>query len=400
MKREIFLSLLVLLLLSGCTPTNDSDSDVKSDSDTSSYERDNDDDSDDDDDDDDHDDDTTNISPTQTITTHNQGIDCLSCHAYPARDADGEDFYSGVTIFTQLDATQPQEYAYGYTIRVTLSNGQTFDYETKEKRGTGNAYSEDARLLSYDFTAHVLDPSGTIVNSSMINSHTPSRLACNTCHTASGNNGAPGRVASQSIVSPVSNSDTTDVNVTTDSLTFVDDVLPILTNNCQVCHNSNVTTYSSLISFGGINMTYPDSSLLLQKASGSVSHVAGTILTTTSSEYMMLREWIVQGLIEGTTQGDTAPPIETNTPTTSTPTFATNVLPILTTNCQVCHGSDVTNHTNVMRFGAIDTVNPTSSLLLQKASGSVPHTAGTIFSSASIQYTTIRDWISAGAQNN
>lgn len=395
MKRELFLSVLVLFLLSGCTPTNDVDSDDKSDNDTSSYERDDDHEDDEDDDDHDYEDDdydSTVISQTHTITTHNQGRDCLACHAYPARDADGEDFYSGVTIFTKLDATQPQEYAYGYTIRIALSNGQTFDYETKEKRGTGNAYSEDSRLLSYHFTAHVVDPSGSIVNSSMIHSHTPSRLACNTCHTASGNNGAPGRVASQPVVSPVI--------APIDALTFVDDVLPILTNNCQVCHGSNVTTYSSLIGFGGINSTHPDSSLVLQKASGSVSHVGGTILSTTSSEYMTIREWIVEGLIEGATQADTTPPIETTTPTTSTPTFATDVLPILTSNCQVCHGVDVSNHTNVMRFGAIDTVNPASSLLLQKASGSVSHTAGTIFSSASTQYTTIRDWIGAGAQNN
>ena len=66
-------------------------------------------------------------------------------------------------------------------------------------RGTGN--SRASSFPSGKFTAQVIDPNGNTVNSSADMSHDGSRRACNSCHSSSGNNGAPGRITSKRLSS-------------------------------------------------------------------------------------------------------------------------------------------------------------------------------------------------------
>ena len=120
---------------------------------------------------------------------HNQGLNCLSCHS------SGEHtFNSGVTIYKSINgADNDSNDVYdSYNVKLLLDNGQVITYS--KGNGLGNKlYSGDQGAIN-NFTAQVVDSSGTIVNSSNTNSHNVGRLACNSCHTIAGLNGAPGRV--------------------------------------------------------------------------------------------------------------------------------------------------------------------------------------------------------------
>jgi len=132
------------------------------------------------------------------ISQHNQGKSCLSCHSAPAKGANGKAFLSGGTVYTTLNGTDSKNYADGFTIRLLLDGGSQPIYRVKSRRGTGNFYSKDSALSSsYKFTAQVImnNTDKNVVNSSKKNSHnTEKYLSCNNCHTATGKNGAPGRV--------------------------------------------------------------------------------------------------------------------------------------------------------------------------------------------------------------
>ena len=228
-----------------------------------------------------------------TISSHHQGDSCLPCHTSPAYEADGKDFLSGGTIYTALDATSASQLASSYTIRVVLKNTQSLDYKTKDDGGDANSYSGDSRLLSYDYTAQVVNSSGTIVNSSKRYSHNYTQLNCNSCHTQMGNNGAPGRIVSYEYTS---------VNEAPAKISFAKDVLPILETSCKHCHGSRgnfkVTTadetYKNIENFNGLNVVNPTDSLLLKKANG-VNHGGGMIWKNTSKEYTSVHDWISDG---------------------------------------------------------------------------------------------------------
>jgi len=180
MKEKILLSLLILMLLNGCgdtTDIGDTQTSVSLDDDDD-YEEEED------------DDDSINL----TISYHNQGADCLSCHTAPAENADGKDYLSGGTVYTTLNGSNADTYASGYTIRLLLDTNLSIDYIPE--KGTGNSYSENSALSSaYYFTGQVLNSAKQVIKSSNTNSHsTTSHLSCNKCHTSVGENGAPGRV--------------------------------------------------------------------------------------------------------------------------------------------------------------------------------------------------------------
>ncbi|WP_457747128.1 hypothetical protein [Sulfurimonas sp.] len=253
MKKELFLSMLVAFALVGCGG---------------------------------------DISSGESTLYHNQGSACLSCHNAPAIAAEGRSFYSGATVYTELNATAATQYASGYSLKAVLSNGIVVNFGLG--RGTGNFNSIDSRLLSYLFTTELVDANGTVVSSSATNSHGPTQLDCNSCHTAVGINGAPGRIAPPTITAP-SNAQ---------ALSFATDVMPILTASCKGCHGTNgrytvttaAATYTNIGTFNGIDTVTPTNSLLLTKASG-VNHGGGTVLGTTTVGYMTIRNWIMQGAL-------------------------------------------------------------------------------------------------------
>jgi len=399
MKQKILLSLLLAIMLVGCEGTDGGEeNDDESYSSELNYDS----------------DDNKDVDYSANISYHNQGSSCLTCHGTSvSRDNDDDDengdneknFYSGGTVYTTLDGTSSNQYAGGYMIRLLLDNGQSVSYRYNSEGGTANSYTEDSRVLSYPFTAQVVNASGSVVNASATNSHNSSRVDCNSCHTSTGNSGAAGRItsSSQSVATPVE-------PVVPSTLTFTNDVYPILNASCSTvgCHGDNTTnfvitteaeTYSNIGSYitpNGIE------SLLLTKASSSVSHGGGTILAASGSEYGTIRDWIDSGAVYGTTT--------TTVPVVVAPTvlsFANDVLPALESSCKSCHGSSgnftittaSATYANISNFNGINVGVPENSRLLTKSIG-VSHGGGAVWSTSTSGYVTVKDWISQGALNN
>ena len=211
---------------------------------------------------------------------HNQGIACSQCHS----------FASGATVFTRLNAPNKSAGAVGYKIQL----GGSYVYNSG--RGSGN--SNLARYSGGKFTANVIDTNGNIVNSSANMSHDASRLDCNRCHTASGSNGAPGRIVNKRIatttVVPAS------VN-TTACVSFSKNIMPILLAKCKTCHGSN-----GRFSIGSTNATYANigalkspittaAQYLINKGSNQINHGGGSVIPANSNEYKTIKAWITEG---------------------------------------------------------------------------------------------------------
>jgi mono/diheme cytochrome c family protein len=251
---------------------------------------------------------------------HNQGVSCATCHSTSAATNYGDDsssndevFDSGATIYTSLTAANNDaaKAAYGYSLRLLLNDGTTVSYRIGN--GTGNVNATfNAGITSY--TAQVINTRGEVVNSSSTNSHDASRFDCNSCHTATGANGAPGRITSFQYTLPIITTPTVDTNATvadtntttlptdtnttttptTASVSFSSNVLPILQTNCQGCHG-NYGTYDGVIPF--VDTTNAANSALLMKATNTTVHGGGALFNTTSTEYVTIRDWISQGAL-------------------------------------------------------------------------------------------------------
>ena len=233
----------------------------------------------------------------ESSQAHYQGESCARCHS--ASSDEGEDsFSSGATIFKSIDASNGDvsNSSENYSLRLVLENGAGIE-NYRLGNGTGNVNASfNAGIAKY--TAEVLDSAGNLVNSSVQDSHDASRFDCNSCHTASGLNGAPGRIVSFNYATSITS--TTDTNTTTTATPmFANDVEPILTNNCAVCHGNSGnfsitinTPYTGTMQF--VDTITPANSLILQKGSGN-NHGGGVQLST--SEYTTVYDWIVAGAL-------------------------------------------------------------------------------------------------------
>ena len=385
MKTKIALSLLSLLFITGCTPGS-TDNTANNDNESSQTSTDG------------------SSTTSRSVSYHNQGRACLDCHG----PGDEESFVSGATVYTALDATTADQYANGYTLRLVLDNGQNLNYG--RARGTGNTYSDDTRILSYRFTAQVVDSSGNVVNASATDSHDGSRVDCNTCHTStgSGNPKAPGRITTA--MTPATT--TTTGTATTAAGPFQSTVLPILMATCSStnCHGGGnggrftVTsdanaTYTNIMAFSGVDTTNAPASLLLTKASNTVVHGGGIVLLTTEAKYITIRDWIAAGATLGTVTTAT-------TGTTNPASYASYVFPTLTNRCSGCHSSgsgrgfivstSAATYSNLA--GYINKTSPASSPILTKNNGTLPHSGGNMLTTA--ESANIEAWIAAGALNN
>ena len=208
--------------------------------------------------------------------SHNEGRNCLACH----------NFASAGTVFTTLNAADNTPGAAGY--RIKLSDGTVYG----SARGTGN--SRAYTFPSGKFTAQVIDPNGNVVNSSMEMSHDGSRRACNSCHSATGNNGAPGRITSANLSSSTSVPSTPAVN---NCVSFSSNIMPILEAKCKSCHGSNgnfmVTTANA--THANISALSGGAQYLLDKASNTVGHGGGSVIPVSSPEYTTMKAWITEG---------------------------------------------------------------------------------------------------------
>ncbi len=227
------------------------------------------------------------------VVLHHQGESCMSCHG--AGSSNEVIFDSGATIFTTIDALNgdASNVAQNYSLRLVLASlAGTENYIWG--RGTGNFHATlNAGITNY--TVEILDANANVVNSSQTNSHTTARFDCNSCHTSTGANGAPGRILAKTFV-PV----TVPTTTTTTAPQFANDVQPILTSNCAGCHGNSGTfsitnnpPYTGTMQF--VDTTTPTNSRLLQKGKGIISHTGGVQLS--DSEYITIRDWISAGAL-------------------------------------------------------------------------------------------------------
>ncbi len=331
-----------------------------------------------------------NENGEHTLGIHYQGVSCAQCHdaSKIGKNYNGEAlehaFKIGGTIFNDLQAPDKDtnKAAAYYWVKLSLENGNVF--KSMVGRGTGNFWSNANIPDGVKFKVEVLDRNGNVVNSTNGYTHDNTRLDCNRCHTSSGANGAPGRIVNYNYYGNSSNNNQVNTGNTTGNQ-----------NNPQAGNGQ-----------GGNNSTNTGSNT--QTNSGT-SNSAGNNQTNKGGTSQN------NGNNTQSSGNNTA---STTQPNSQTVSFSKNVYPILKNNCQSCHGATsgsgnlrigndvITTYNNLMTTtpvvggSYIDTANPSTSLLLQKATNSIPHGGGQRFSSSSPEYQTILNWIQQGANNN
>lgn len=115
--------------------------------------------------------------------TMSPGQDCLSCHSLNGA-AQEATFSAGGTVFGAPDAAETAGLS-GATVTITDAQGQAHFFKTNS---AGNFYAKvylatPLQKAAIDFNGKHLEMAAP-----------PPSGACNSCHTAPGQNGAPGRL--------------------------------------------------------------------------------------------------------------------------------------------------------------------------------------------------------------
>lgn len=93
-------------------------------------------------------------------------------------------------------------------------------------------------------------------------------------------------------------------------------------------------------------------------------------------------------------------------PPSTASTFGSDVMPVLVTKCQSCHGSNgaftvttaSSTYSNIVALKGSATAG--GQYLLDKGSNSLGHGGGIVIATSSAEYATIKSWVDAGAANN
>jgi mono/diheme cytochrome c family protein len=339
------------------------------------------------------------LDSSSVLVVHNQGVGCLDCHGVGSE----KEFTSGATVYTNLNAVD--SYADGHTVRLVLKNtGTVIDYIPKY--GTGNSHTAYAESINA-FTAKVLDAEGNVVNSSADYSHDSSQLNCNSCHTQSGTDGAPGRITAdmsltqETLVASVSSDEKTEGTALVHTVAL--NAAPVTNQNYSFTLGGGTATYTSDYS----NAVFSDS--VVNNGDGTITVPSGvaafTITVATVNDTIVESTESYNLAVGGVSAVGTILDNDAVTPTVS---FANNVMPIFVANCQSCHsttsnktfkvGDTVYTYNNIINNTLINTASPDLSLILIKGNGGDSHNGGDKLSDVNSQ--TIRDWIAAGGLNN
>lgn len=128
------------------------------------------------------------------------GAACIQCHG----QQDGPSYLAAGTVFRNL-ITQTGCYASGktgsvvppaaYTVELTDANGTVFKTTTSTLSGNFHLSGKTMSGFTPPYSARVIDAAG---NDRKMRAHQTSG-DCNGCHTATGANGAPGRIVAPSV---------------------------------------------------------------------------------------------------------------------------------------------------------------------------------------------------------
>ena len=118
---------------------------------------------------------------TYTFVSHNQGQSCLNCHS---------EFSGGGTIYKYVSSTTADNTTIpnNHTIKLTLADNSVITMLI----GNGSGNFRTKATISQSFTASIIDETGATIRTS--GTHQSTSTNCNSCHTSSGLNSAPGRI--------------------------------------------------------------------------------------------------------------------------------------------------------------------------------------------------------------
>ncbi len=353
---------------------------------------------------------------------HYQGVSCAKCHSPNSTTAyDNEaleySFNIGGTIFSDLkaqdlDITKAAAY---YWVKLSLENGTVF--KTYVGNGTGNFWTNAIIPDGVKFKVEVIDPSGNVANATNGYTHDNTRLDCNSCHTAEGTGGAPGRIVNYDIYDILGNNNTNTTNG-----------IPIISSFTATPNSGQPPLEVSFKCFaydedGGITEYRfdfnSDNVIDTRNTTGIALYTYDTTGTFTATCIAVDN----QGNTTSKTVTITVENID-NANNTQTDnqlvSFSADIHPILRSNCQSCHGTTsnngnlkidddaTTTYNNIISTAPatsgytsfIDKTNPPNSLLLEKAIGNLSHGGGQVLTINSTEYKAILTWIEQGAINN
>jgi hypothetical protein len=204
------------------------------------------------------------------------------------------------------------------------------------------------------------------------------------------------------------------------------DIKPAL-QSCVGCHSTMTTglTLSAGLAddaadhsavAAAVDVSAPDMSVLLTKASNTAAHAGGALWALGSADYVLVRDWIQQGAnLNGSggtgaagAAGAGAPVTPPLPPPSAGGTFSylTHIKPAL----QSCVGCHATQSNYLISTGLqndqsdyqstlaqINNQVPDASPLLLKGSGTSPHAGGGPWPTNSATYATVVQWIQQGA---
>jgi hypothetical protein len=114
----------------------------------------------------------------------NPGQDCIACHA----SGEGPKYIIAGTVMGAVNDDDNCNGTNGVTVEITGNDGQVITLTTNS---AGNFFArEGQQAVAMPYTAKVIKADGT----SVAMGAAQSTGACNSCHTAAGLNGAPGRI--------------------------------------------------------------------------------------------------------------------------------------------------------------------------------------------------------------
>lgn len=113
-------------------------------------------------------------------STMKPGGDCISCHA----SGEGPRFVAAGTVMNDYGDTQGCEGIEGVTVKITDANGQVHTLQTNS---SGNFFTSQAIATPYTVELSYMGDTRAMASAQ-------TDTDCASCHTANGENGAPGRI--------------------------------------------------------------------------------------------------------------------------------------------------------------------------------------------------------------
>lgn len=195
-------------------------------------------------------------------------------------------------------------------------------------------------------------------------------------------------------------------NCDTNHIYFVNDVLPILNSNCAKsgCHDAitheegyNYSTHAgaySSIHPGNLNDSKLYEVITTNNGEDMMPPAGNTPLT--NEQIDIIAQWIIQGgLNDECTEGDSS------TCNTSNMSFANDIAPIISSNCNGCHsGSSPSGGVNLSNYSGVAAVAASGKLYNSVAQNGMAQAMPQTSKLSNCNINKIKAWVDAGYPNN